>query len=409
MNTMEHSYITKGSGEYWRAITVLFLGSVAAFGAEYCLQPIIPVLAESFDLAPATASLAMSFGTGGMALAMIGIAGLARRLERKKTMTAAITVASLLAIGMALSDHFGLILLLRLCQGVLLAGFPALAIAYINEEFDPKIVGLVVGIYVSGNALGGLAGRLFISTVTDYFSWRWALGAAGAIYLSIGILFWLFLPKPTKRLDAEGETGNVIADIRRMLRNRKLAAIYAVAFLVMGSFVCTYNYISYVLIAPPYSLSQTAVGFVFMMYLVGTVSSTVMGGLSDRYGNGKIMSLSALIMLFGILLTLAAPLACKIIGLGFFTYGFFGCHCAACGWAGKVAKGDKARASSMYMLFYYAGASVVGTLGGAFLSGGGWAGVVYFVGVILACALAVSVRLTKTLAPAAPPPPQKSI
>ena len=73
MGTQVRNYIEKGTGEYWRAIVMLFLGSVAAFGAEYCLQPIIPVLAKEFDLMPATASLAMSFGTAGMAMAMIGL------------------------------------------------------------------------------------------------------------------------------------------------------------------------------------------------------------------------------------------------------------------------------------------------------------------------------------------------
>lgn len=396
---MARACIERGSNAYWRAIVVLFLGSVAAFGAEYCLQPIIPVLAGEFGLTPATASLAMSFGTAGMAFSMIVIAAIARRLERKITMTVAITVASLLALGMSVSSNFGLILLLRLCQGILLAGFPALAIAYINEEFDDKMIGLVVGIYVSGNALGGLAGRLFISTVTDYFSWRWALGTAGVIYLAIGIMFWLALPNPVKVRPGREAENNFTADLKILLSNRKLLQIYAVAFAAMGAFVCTYNYISYVFIAPPYNLSQTAIGFIFTMYLVGTVSSAVMGGLSDRYGNGLIMCLSGLIMLAGILLTLAISLPLKIVGLGFFTYGFFGCHCAACGWAGKVADGDKAQASSMYMLFYYMGASVIGTLGGAFLSNYGWAGVVAFVGAMVAVVICVSIRLTDHFLP----------
>ncbi len=43
---------------------------------------------------------------------------------------------AILAIFMAVSDYFGLILLLRLCQDCLLASFPALSTAYINEEFD---------------------------------------------------------------------------------------------------------------------------------------------------------------------------------------------------------------------------------------------------------------------------------
>lgn len=391
---MESLYIEKGTPVYQRAIAVLFLGSLAAFGAEYCLQPVIPVLAQEFQLDPATASLAMSFGTGGMAVSMLAIAALASRLARKKTMTAAILLASLLAIGMAVSQSFGLILLLRLCQGALLAGFPALAVAYINEEFDPHCVGLVVGIYVSGSSLGGLFGRLLISTATDYFSWRYALGAAGLFYLAISLVFWFGLPAPQRKLPGEKKRCAASGSLRKLLQNGRLLGVYAVAFAAMGAFVCTYNYITYVLIAPPYSLSQTAIGFVFSIYLIGTLASTLMGSLSDRYGNGRILTISLLLMLAGILVTLAASLIVKIAGLALFTYGFFGTHCTACGWAGKLARGDKAQASSMYMLFYYIGASVVGTAGGAFLSRWGWEGVVFSLAALLGAALLLALRLT---------------
>lgn len=394
MVCLRSGYIEKGTREYWRAIIMLFFGSVAAFGAEYCLQPVIPVLAADFGLNPAAASLAMSFGTFGMAAAMVAIASFAGRLERKVTMTVALSVAALLAIGMALSTNFHFILALRLLQGILLAGFPALAIAYINEEFDPRIIGLVVGIYVSATSLGGLSGRLLISTLTDLYSWRVGVGAAGALYLVIAIAFWLGLPKSTKRIEKTSGRPHVLADFARLLGNKTLVSIYAIAFSVMGAFVCVYNYISYVFIAPPYNLSQTVVGFIFMLYLVGTVSSTIMGGLSDRYGNGKVLCLGCLTMLLGIVTTLFMPLSLKIIGLGLFTFGFFGSHSTACGWAGRAVQGDKAQASSMYMLFYYIGASVVGTLGGVFLSNYGWKGVVGLVASIVAGSFLLALRMT---------------
>ena len=394
MGTQVRNYIEKGTGEYWRAIVMLFLGSVAAFGAEYCLQPIIPVLAKEFDLMPATASLAMSFGTAGMAMAMIGIASFATRLERKKTMTIALGVAAILAIAIAVSASFELILVLRLCQGILLAGFPALAIAYINEEFDPKIIGLVIGIYVSANSLGGLSGRLLISTLTDFFSWRVGVGVAGTMYLLIAIAFWFGLPNSTKKMVKQDGSEKILDGFKKVLKNKEVMSIYAIAFAIMGSFICIYNYISYVFIAPPYNLSQTVVGMIFMMYLLGAVSSTVMGGLSDRYGSGKILCLGCLLMLLGTIITIAASLVLKIIGLALFTFGFFGSHSTACGWAGKIAKGDKARVSSMYMLFYYIGASVIGTVGGLFLSAYGWNGIVLFVGMIMIGALVLAVRLT---------------
>lgn len=99
-------------------------------------------------------------------------------------------------------------------------------------------------------------------------------------------------------------------------------------------------------------------------------------------------------MLVGTLITMGSPLILKIIGLALFTFGFFGSHSTACSWAGKIAKGDKARISSMYMLFYYIGASVIGTVGGFFLSSYGWDGVALFIGSVLAIALLMAMRLT---------------
>lgn len=47
-----------------------------------------------------------------------------------------------------------------------------------------------------------------------------------------------------------------------LLQNKKIIMIYLIAFCVMGCFVCTYNFISYVLMAEPYNLSQTIIGFI---------------------------------------------------------------------------------------------------------------------------------------------------
>lgn len=371
----------------------MFFGSLVAFGAEYCVQPIIPLFTDAFGLDPAAASLAVSFGTGGMAFSMLAIACLAGRLPRRKVMAVALIVSALLAVLMAISDSFGLILLLRLCQGILLAGFPAMAIAYINEEFEPSIIGAAIGIYVSGTSVGGLVGRITLSTLTDFFSWRTALLALGIAYVVTGIIFWLSLPKENHILSDDAGPTSIRRDFWRLLHNARLMEVYAVALCVMGAFVCTYNFISYVLLAAPYNLSQTAVGFVYGLYLVGTASSTIMGRLSDRMGNGEVLVLSVALMLVGNLLSLAEWLPPKLIGVGLLTYGFFGAHSAACGWAGRLDSSDKARISALYMFFYYMGGSIVGTLGGKFLTTWGWPGIVAFLTFVLSIALAVSLKL----------------
>lgn len=152
--------IDKGTREYTCALIMMFFGSLAAFGAEYCLQPVIPILAQDFNLTPTQASLSMSFGTIGMAFSMLLIASISKHLERKKVMVIALGISSILILLMSITEEFALILALRFVQGILLAGFPSLAVAYINEEFNPKIIGAAIGVYVAATPLGGLVGRI---------------------------------------------------------------------------------------------------------------------------------------------------------------------------------------------------------------------------------------------------------
>lgn len=139
--------------------------------------------------------------------------------------------------------------------------------------------------------------------------------------------------------------------------------------------------------------SLVIVGLLFVVYLFGTFSSTYMGRLSDQHGNGRVLILGLLIMLTGGLLTLLQPLVFKFIGLAIFTFGMLGSHSVACGWVGKLNQGDKAQSSSMYMFFYYAGASSLGTLGGVFLESYGWSGVIGMVAAAVIICLLVVVRL----------------
>lgn len=221
---------------------------------------------------------------GGWSAAMLLIVGLAPRFDRKLATAVGLIGAAILTIMIGFSGSFEAILGMRLIQGLLLAAFPSLIIAYINEEFEPFNVGTVIGIYISGTTVGGLFGRLVVSAITDFVSWRMGLIVIGILYLAVGIAFFMLLPKPKYQRQRQSGGLQLIKTFHTALANKKLLWIYLVAFLIMGSFVAVFNFISYVLLAPPYSLSQTVVGLLFVVYLFGTFSSTYMGRLSDQHG-----------------------------------------------------------------------------------------------------------------------------
>jgi len=389
------NYIQKGSTRYWRGIGALFFGSFVTFALLYCAQPLIPTFSAEFHLNPAYASLSISLTTACLATFMLMMSWLSDARGRKLIMTISLLGSALLALAVAFTNNFTILLALRALQGIMLAGYPAIAMAYINEEFDPAVIGLVMGIYVSGNSIGGLVGRIIVSTLTDLFSWHVALAGIGLICVLVSIWFWFNLPdsrrfSPEKRL-----LSDMIPALARNLKNSTLLSLNIVGFLIMGSFVTLYNYIGYSLMAAPYNLSQTVVGCIFIVYLVGTFSSTYMGRLADRIGSQKVLCLSTGIMLAGCLITLDSNLYIKIIGVAVFTFGFFGSHSVASSWVGKCAAADKAQASSLYLLFYYIGASVLGSVGGKFLSLYAWAGVVFLIGMALIVALILATMLLR--------------
>jgi YNFM family putative membrane transporter len=177
------------------------------------------------------------------------------------------------------------------------------------------------------------------------------------------------------------------------VRRPVLPWLFAEGFLLMGGFVAVYNFVGYRLLAPPYGLSQAAIGLIFSVYLAGVASSTIMGGLVRRLGHLPVLVGNIGLMLVGLALTLAAPLVLIVAGVAVLTAGFFGAHSVASAWVAAGAPESRAQASSLYLFSYYAGSSLAGSAAGAAWSAGGWNAVVCLVGALLTCALGIAVRL----------------
>ncbi|HET7579722.1 MAG TPA: MFS transporter [Bacillales bacterium] len=381
------TYIEQGTSSYKKALFALFSGSFVTFALLYTVQPLIPTFSDEFGASPTVASLALSVSTGALAISMLITPSLSDSIGRKPMMSISLVLASLLSILTALSPNFTVLLITRALLGVVLAGFPSIAMTYVNEEFHPKGLGTVMGIYISGTSVGGLSGRVATGALTDWFSWHMALLIIGVISLLISVWFWRNLPDARHFTSQRLSFKKLFSTLGVHFKNPGLLCLYGLAFLLMGSFVTSYNYIGYLLMDPPYGLSQAFIGSVFFVYLVGTFSSTFMGKMADRAGKSKILPFSIFIMLVGAILTLSENLVLKIFAIAVFTFGFFGGHSIASGWVGQKALAYKAQASSLYLLFYYAGSSLLGTTGGLFWSNFGWTGVIGMISVLLVIAM----------------------
>ena len=382
-------YLQRGTPAYRRATFAIFCAGLSTFASIYCVQPLLPLFARHFNESAASSSLALSLTTLSLALCMLVAGSLAEAWGRKPVMLVALGLASVLGLACAFVDSWPVLLVLRTLVGVALSGLPALAMAYVGEEFDPPSLPSAMGLYISGNALGGLAGRLRSGGLADLGGWPLAMGGIAAMSLASTALFaWLLPPSRHFRAQALSLRG-LAGNLRMHLRTPALRKGLALGFLLMGCFIAVFNYAGFHLAAAPFHLSSTVIGLLFTVYLLGSASASRAGALVQRFGARRAVQAGIGLMLAGAA-ALAAPwLGVVVVGLALLTCGFFAAHAVASGQVGQLAHGAKAQAASLYLCAYYLGSSVLGYAGGALWEHLGWTALLVGVGGTLLLAAAI--------------------
>jgi YNFM family putative membrane transporter len=384
-----------GTPAFRRSALALAAAGFSTFAVLYAVQPLLPVFAEVFGVTPAASSLSLSLATGLLAVALLIVSPLSEIWGRKPVMLASLLAAAVLTLVAAAMPTWHSFLAMRALAGLAMSGVPAVAMAYLAEEMHGRAIGLAMGLLVSGNSLGGMSGRLLSGALTDLYGWRVALAVLGLMALAAALAFWRFLPASSRFTPHPLPWRAVPGTFLGHFRDAGLPWLYAEAFLLMGGFVTLYNYIGFRLLAPPYSLSQTAIAAIFVVYLAGTASSTLVGHAAGLLGRRRVLWLAITVGLAGVAMTAAESLIVIIGGIVVATVGFFGAHSVASGWVGRRASRDRAQASSTYLFMYYLGSSVAGTAGGWFFAHAGWPGIVGFVGGLYLAALAIALRLAR--------------
>ncbi|MDY7562994.1 MFS transporter [Pseudomonas sp. AB6] len=392
---MADVYIEKGTPLFLRTVLALFSGGFATFTLLYCVQPLMPVLSHEYSINAAQSSLILSVATGMLAFGLLITGPISDRLGRKPVMVTALFCAALFTLLGALMPTWEGILLMRALVGLSLSGLAAVAMTYLSEEIHPQHIGLAMGLYIGGNAIGGMSGRVITGVLVDYVSWHTAMLFIGGLALIAAGVFWKILPESRNFRPRSMHPRSLLDGFALQFRDAGLPWLFLEAFLLMGAFVTLFNYIGYRLLAEPYQMSQSFVGLFSVVYLSGIYSSAKVGALADKLGRRKVLWSVIVLMLMGVALTMFSPLSMVIFGVLLFTFGFFGAHSVASSWIGRRAIKARGQASSLYLFCYYAGSSIAGTAGGAFWHYAGWNGIGGFIGVLLLVALAVALRLAK--------------
>ena len=321
----------------------MLLSGISVFAQLYLFQPILSDLCRFFSITPATSSLTVSITTVGIAVGLLYWAFKADSISREKLMGISLILSSVITIVSAFVGNYFVLLVLSLIKGIALAGVSGVALAYLSEEVDTSKIGLAISLYLSGNTLGGMLGRV-----------------------------------------------EKIAQMHSLLTQPTFISMYMIAALSMGIFVSVYNYLSFLLESPLFALPHHLVAMIFMMYIAGIIGSVVAGSLSDKFAPEILLQGTLLLMGIGMSCLLVMKLWIIVLGLGILTFSFFGTHTLASRIVSIHAQNLKSSATCIYWLFYYLGSSLIGSLTGIVFVSNGWFSLVEILLLLLLGALIIA-------------------
>jgi predicted MFS family arabinose efflux permease len=349
-----------------------------AFLNLYAPQSLLPLLAQEFSATPADISMTMTATALAIAMTAPFAGAIADVLGRKRVIVAAMLLLTIPTVMLALSPSLQALVLWRFVQGLVLPPIFTVVVAYIGEEWPAAEATGVTGLYMSATSVGGFCGRFFAGLLADTIGWRNGFAVLAAVTFFSGVAVAAILPVERNFVRSDG----FAASGRQMLqhlRNPRLLAIYAVGFGTLFNFIALFTYVSFVLAAPPFSLSPTLLGAVFVTYLAGSVAVLWLGRAVARFGRRTLIVGTIALWMGGALLTLIPSLWAIVAGLaiaaacGFFT------QATSIAYLTVTAESGRTSAIGLYATCFYVGGGFGAAVPGLFWSAGGWPAVVAMV------------------------------
>jgi predicted MFS family arabinose efflux permease len=354
------------------------LAGAAAFLDLYATQPLLPLLARTFQASTFDVGLTITAPTVAVALAAPGVGRLADLFGLRRVIVASAATLTLATALAATSRTLHQLVFWRFVQGVATPGIFASTVAYIHEVWPSSRAGRATAAYMTGTVLGGFTGRALAGLVAAGAGWRASFLALAALTGAVALTLWLRLPAerspaaPAAGPRPPGSRWMEKQSIARLFRNRRLVATFGVGFCVLFAQVAMFTYVTFHVAAPPYSLSTVALGWLFVVYLVGAAVTPFSGRWIDSYGHRSGIGAAMAMGAAGALLTLVPWLPAIIAGLGLLATGVFVAQATSSSYIGAVTTADRALAVGMYSTFYYAGGSLGAVLPSALWNLGGW-------------------------------------
>ena len=384
---VESGMLARELGRFAVIAAMAFLTLVDLFAT----QAILPSLAAHYGTTPAQTGLAVNATTLGMAIASLGIALFAGRIDRRSGVVWSLCALAIPTALLAFAPNLPVFAALRVAQGLCMASAFVLTLAYLGEHTSARDVAGAFAAYITGNVASNLIGRLCAAFFVDHYGLAGNFLAFAALNLVGAALAAATLERapPMARADATGDHALVIWG--RHLATPGLPAAFGVGFCILFAFVGTFTYVNFVLARPPLGLGMMQIGLVYLVFAPSIATTALAGRLAARLGPritaGPALGLAAA----GAAALLIPSVGWVLVGLALVGVGTFLAQAVTTGFVGRAARSDRGAASGLYLGAYFSGGLAGSAVLGALFDMSGWP--VCVAGIIAALLIAAALSM----------------
>ena len=360
----------------------------------FATQAILPSLAVEYGVTASEIGVAANSTTLGMAVAGLLVGAFSANIERKRAILLSLLLLSIPTAALAFAPNLTVFSLLRITQGLFMAAAFTLTLTHLAERCEHRTA-TALAAYVTGVVASNLIGRLTAAFVASLvgaassFLFFAVLNVAGSLLIAVALHRNEPEPMATR--------GYFWRSWASHLADPALRRTFAIGFLILFGFIGVFTYVGFVLMRPPHALSMGALGLVFLVFAPSMVTTPTAGRITNRYGPGVTVPVSLAVALGGMVLLTVPSFLTVIAGMTLVGIGTFFAQAVVTGHVGRVAEGDKAAASGLYLSSYYCGGLVGAAVVGQLFDRFGWNAAVagVFVALGLAAWLGIKLRAKK--------------
>lgn len=312
--------------EYRLIILVSLIWFMVQF-VRYVFPPLFETLQVTYGVSNTETGLLFTLLMLGYSTVQLPAGVLGDRFGEPRVIVGGVAVAALATFGAFLAPTFTLLTLAAILIGIGTGVHKTVAIPYLSKEY-PERTGLALGVMDTIGQFGGIAAPVVVvALLASVFHWRMVFALIAVAGLTFGLLFWLSSTASNSGSDSDSDPGSENGEDANgddtnpglqaylaIFADRKLALFLVVTTFFTFAWNGIASFFPLFLISEKGISSDTA-GLAYSLLFAASISQTITGDTSDRFGRLRIALLLYSLMIVGLSLILLVESFVLILAL----------------------------------------------------------------------------------------------